>query len=162
MEIGEFRQRVHALLTEPETADLLDEEWWERLGDLLDQVYAARARAKRERRRVAAVNTMPDKQRDVVRCPVTWNPGVWPFTTRCVWKAGHEGLKHVDRNDNAYTETVEQHRFSFEGSTTQLADHLVTEHGLYRATVLRWRDGLTSGDWVALDNIHRAAHERGV
>lgn len=50
MEIREFKERTLALLTEPETADLPDDVWWERFGDLLDDVFAAKARARRAAR----------------------------------------------------------------------------------------------------------------
>lgn len=175
MKINEFRQRVHALLTEPETADLPDEEWYDRLWELLDPVIDARA----ERQFTAAVNSVSDRKRDAERCPVTWNPGVWPYTTRCVAEANH-GPNHLDRHGHTFVEEqlpthdadeyhdpstgepidreVEAHRFSFEGSTTQLADHLVTEHGVPKEAVRQWRGGLTEGDWTALDTVHRAAH----
>lgn len=75
-EIKKFKERTLALLTEPETADLPDDVWWERFGDLLDDVLKARAKAK-----MAA--------RDARRCPATHNPGVWPYTARCVFAARH-------------------------------------------------------------------------
>lgn len=176
MKISEFRERMRDYV-EGDQASLDDEEWWVQVTDLSLLVLAERARVKRERaqdnpmyrewkrkqaerQRNAAVNAVPDKQRDVERCPATWNPGVWPYTTRCVWKAGHEGLKHVDRDGNTYTETVEQHRFSFEGSTTQLASHLVRDHGLAIDNVQEWSGGLTQGDWNILDVLHRDAHRK--
>lgn len=30
------------------------------------------------------------------RCTVTWNPGTWPYTTRCVNTRGHRGATHDD------------------------------------------------------------------
>lgn len=81
MEIKEFKEATLALLTEPETADLPDEVWWERFGDILDDTLKARAKAK-----MAA--------RDARRCPATHNPepDVWPYhVTRCVFAAGHLG-----------------------------------------------------------------------
>lgn len=30
------------------------------------------------------------------RCKVSWNPGVWPYTTRCVLDGGHKD-DHKDR-----------------------------------------------------------------
>jgi len=48
MQIREFRQRLHLLLTEPETAVLDDEAWWEQFGEVLDDVLATRAHAKRD------------------------------------------------------------------------------------------------------------------
>lgn len=58
----------------------------------------------------------------------------------------------------AQSPDVEAHRFSFEGSTTLLADHLTGEHGLPPNAVNRWRGGLSQGDWVALGQLHHAAH----
>jgi hypothetical protein len=157
-DISKLRTAVWHMMHDTYDAGLSDDEWYDQLWTLLDPVIDARA----ERQLAAAVNSVSDEKRDAERCPATWNPGVWPYTTRCVWKAGHEGLRHVDRDGNTYTETVEQHRFSFEASNRQLADHLVAEHGLTLNTVARWRDGLTQGDWTALDDLHRAAHERGL
>lgn len=116
-------------------------------------------------------------RRDAERCPATWNPGVWPYTTRCIADAGH-GPNHLDRHGNTFADEqlpthdagdyrdpdtgvvdVEAHRLSFEGSTLRLADHLIFEHGLKLSTVARWRDGLTQGDWIALDDLHRNAHQ---
>lgn len=76
MEIREFKERVHALLTEPETANLPDDQWWELFGDTLDAVLKTRAKARQA-------------ARDARRCPATHNPGVWPYTARCVYAAGH-------------------------------------------------------------------------
>lgn len=185
-ELRKLRDAVYDLATDEDKV-FTNEEWYDRLWELLEPVMDARAGHTLDvhdageyrdpstgepvqlppHRTIqgirdsldAAVNTVSDRKRDAERCPTTWNPGVWPYTTRCAWKAGHEGLRHVDRDGNSWTETVEQHRFSFEGSTSQLADHLVAEHGLALGTVKRWRDGLTEGDWTALDDIHRAAHE---
>lgn len=69
MEISEFKERVHALLTEPETADLPDEVWWERFGELLDDVLAVRARARRAQRELTRCASWLD--RCVVRCTRT-------------------------------------------------------------------------------------------
>lgn len=49
-EIRRLRQRLHLLLTEPETATLDDEAWWSEFTALLDPVYAARAQQKRAER----------------------------------------------------------------------------------------------------------------
>lgn len=53
----------------------------------------------------------------------------------------------------------EEHRFSFEGSTSLLATHLVEEHGLSESSVADYRGGLTQGHWSALDDLHIKAHE---
>lgn len=50
MEIKEFKEATLALLTEPETADLPDEVWWDRFGEVLDDILATRARARRAER----------------------------------------------------------------------------------------------------------------
>ncbi len=84
MEIREFKKATLALLTEPETADLPDEVWWERFGDLLDDVLKTKAKARQA-------------ARNATRCTETWNPGVWPYTTRCIFKAGHT-WDHKDKN----------------------------------------------------------------
>lgn len=55
---------------------------------------------------------------------------------------------------------VETHRFSFEGSTSQLAKHLVRDHSLAIDNVREWSDGLTQGDWTSLDVLHREAHRK--
>lgn len=55
---------------------------------------------------------------------------------------------------------IEMHRFSFEGSTSQLATHLVRDHGLTIDNVREWSGGLTQGDWTALDVLHRDAHRK--
>lgn len=84
MEIREFKERTLALLTEPETADLADDVWWERFGDLLDDVLKSKALARQ-------------RARDAQRCAATYNPGVWPYTTRCVFKVNHTWA-HKDKN----------------------------------------------------------------
>lgn len=57
---------------------------------------------------------------------------------------------------------VEAHRFSFEGSTSLLARHLIHDHGVPPGQVVQWSGGLTKGDWTAFDDMHRVKHsERG-
>lgn len=82
--VGEFRRELHALLTEPETVELSDDAWWERFGDLLDDALATKARERQARR-------------DAERCAETYNPGVWPYVARCVFRA-HHTWDHKDRN----------------------------------------------------------------
>jgi hypothetical protein len=55
---------------------------------------------------------------------------------------------------------LEQHRFSYEGSTGQLAQHLVDDHGVPETTVSRWSNGLDQGSWSALDGLHREEHAK--
>ena len=33
-------------------------------------------------------------KRDAERCPVTWNPGEWPYATRCNLRARHGKKTH--------------------------------------------------------------------
>lgn len=195
MKISEFRERMRDYV-EGDQASLDDEEWWVQVTDLSLLVLAERARVKRERaqdnpmyrewkrkqaerQRNAAVNAVPDKQRDVERCPATWNPGVWPYTTRCVLNANHNNYLHHDRHGNTFTRNqppthdageyrdpstgevdVEAHRFTFEGSTGLLARHLIHDHGVPPRSVVHWSGGLTQGDWTALDELHRDAHRK--
>lgn len=35
------------------------------------------------------------------RCPETHNPGMWPYTTRCVKATDHNG-NHLDRHGNQW------------------------------------------------------------
>lgn len=74
MEIKEFKEAALALLTEPETADLPDDVWWERFGDLLDDVLATKARARRA-------------AREANQCTITRTGGV----VRCVRTKNHTG-----------------------------------------------------------------------
>lgn len=54
---------------------------------------------------------------------------------------------------------LERHRFSFEGATSLLAAHLIDDHGASPLSVSPWCTGVSQGDWVALDDLHKAAHE---
>lgn len=172
-DIRKLREAVNAL-ADISTAELGDEAWYDKLWELLDPVIDARA----ERQFTAAVNAVASKTRDAERCPVTWNPGVWPYTTRCVLNANHNNYLHHDRHGNTFTRNqppthdageyrdpstgevdVEAHRFTFEGSTGLLARHLIHDHGVPPRSVVHWSGGLTRGDWVTLDDLHRKAHE---
>lgn len=55
---------------------------------------------------------------------------------------------------------IEMHRFSFEGSTTQLALHLTSAHNVPEDIIFENSGGLTQGDWTALDILHREAHRK--
>lgn len=54
---------------------------------------------------------------------------------------------------------LEAHRFSYEGSTSMLARHLVETHGLEQEAVQDYDGGLTQGHWIALDDLHVDAHK---
>lgn len=71
MKIGEFRRVLNDFVADEEVVQLDDEKWWERLGELLDEVYAERARQRRA-------------EREANRCPALYR-GV----TRCVRKVSH-------------------------------------------------------------------------
>ena len=85
MEIKQFKERLHALLTEPETADLPDAEWWERFGEALDEILGARARARRD-------------EREVNRCTATSEGGV----VRCV-RPRHDVENHFNPTVGQWT-----------------------------------------------------------
>jgi hypothetical protein len=72
MEINEFRDALVCMVS-GDQALLDDEQWWERFGELLNDVLATRARAKRA-------------EREANRCPALYR-GV----TRCVRPREHEG-----------------------------------------------------------------------
>ena len=57
---------------------------------------------------------------------------------------------------------LEAHRFSFEGSTTLLARHLVDEHDVLLGAVEPYAGGLSQGAWIALDDLHKGAHREGL
>jgi hypothetical protein len=101
-ELRDLRAAVYNLAT----ADWIkrtDEEWYDELWKLLDPVIDARA----ERQLNAAVNAVSDPARNAERCPATWNPGVWPYTTRCAMDVSHTGGqpgRHVDRHDRVFVE----------------------------------------------------------
>jgi hypothetical protein len=39
-----------------------------------------------------------DKNTEYWRCTIRWNPGHWPYVTRCVLDAPHSGVPHEDIN----------------------------------------------------------------
>lgn len=72
-EVSEFRRALTDYVGEGELAILDDAEWWERFGEALDVVLAARARRKRA-------------ERELVRCPARYQ-GI----ARCVRNVNHGG-----------------------------------------------------------------------
>lgn len=45
--------------------------------------------------------TPPEKPTttSLLRCDFTWNPGEWPYVTRCILEEGHDNQKkHMDNN----------------------------------------------------------------
>lgn len=95
--IDRFRQELQALLTEPETAELDDETWYDRFWELLEPVIDARAERQ--------LNAVSNATRNAERCPMTWNPGEWPYTARCVFNTGHTG-RHEDRKGHVHVEVM--------------------------------------------------------
>lgn len=57
-----------------------------------------------------------------------------------------------------FDRALEAHRFSFEGSTSELARHVAEEHGANALLLKDHAAGMTQGDWAVLDDLHRAAH----
>lgn len=98
-----------------------------------------------------------------VRSP--WHSGCIRFADEC------DGVTHWDipgqpeqvwmTPSAAERAELERHRFSFEGATALLAAHLLDDHGANLLAVAPWRNGLSRGDWVALDSLHLQAHLRG-
>lgn len=98
-----------------------------------------------------------------VRSP--WHSGCVRFADEC------DGVTHWDipgqpeqvwmTPSAAERVELERHRFSFEGATALLAAHLLDDHGANLLAVAPWRNGLSQGDWVALDSLHLQAHLRG-
>lgn len=39
---------------------------------------------------------MPEQSK--IQCSVSWNPGTWPYATRCSLQHGHGGAVHKDRH----------------------------------------------------------------
>lgn len=54
------------------------------------------------------------------------------------------------------------HDGSFEGSTTLYAEHLVNDHGYTAAQVAPFKGGVSQGDWISLDHLHRTARTLNV
>lgn len=107
-ELRKLREAVYDLATDG-TEVLDDEAWYDRLWELLEPVTDARSELVLRgltKDVDAAVNTVNDPVRDAERCPVTWNPGVWPYTTRCMLNVNHTGDKHLDRHGHTFIEPV--------------------------------------------------------
>lgn len=49
------------------------------------------------------------------------------------------------------------HDGSFEGSARLYAEHLVKDHGFSWSNVDPFKNGVSQGDWIALDHLHRHA-----
>ncbi len=141
-EIGKLRQAVYNLATD-DVVRRTDEEWYDRLWELLDPVIDTRA----ERALATAQAVMPD----------------WTSDDDDDDDDDDQQLHVHDageyRDPNTGEVDVEAHRLSFEGSTSQLAQHLIDNHNVPAGALAQWRNGLTQGDWTSLDIIHRAAHE---
>lgn len=52
---------------------------------------------------------------------------------------------------------TDAHDGGFEGSNKLYAEHLVNDHGYTESDVERHKWGMTEGDWIALNAMHRAA-----
>jgi hypothetical protein len=103
--IKNFRAQLDDFVADEDVVWLDDEAWWERLGDLLDVVYAARAR---ERRAEREANRCPALYRGTTRCvrnrehaghhysPVT---GQWKSETQWVASSTVNPLAHVDSSE---------------------------------------------------------------
>lgn len=74
MEISEFRTALENFVGYGDQAILEDDVWWERFGDLLDDVLATRALARRA-------------EREANQCTITRTGGV----VRCVRTKNHTG-----------------------------------------------------------------------
>lgn len=71
------------------------------------------------------------------RCPETHNPGVWPYTSRCVHPAGHDpSVEHRDRHGNTWPVRVTM------GNYLQQGEHAVE---MMRDAVNRMPDPLPPG-----------------
>lgn len=147
-ELRKLRDQVYDLAID-EDPILTDEEWYEELWKLLDPVIDARAHRATE-----ALPTAADVNRTLVE---------YQRAKQEKWRS-EQGEIHThnagEYRDPSTGQTVEEHRFSFEGSTGQLAKHLIREHHLPPSNVQEWAGGLTQGDWTSLDELHRDAHKR--
>jgi hypothetical protein len=88
----------------------------------------------------------------------SWYDRIWRELLDPVLDARVE-RQYRDDGTHKLLPSVEAHRFSFEGSTTKLASHLVHSHGLAPSNVVRWANGLSQGDWIALDDMHSSEHK---
>jgi hypothetical protein len=127
--VARLRAQLDDFVSDEDVVRLDDDAWWDKLTELVNAVLAERARAKRE-------------------------ANLWIKTGRTLHT--HDAGEYRDP-ETGCTE-VEAHRFSFEGSTTQLAEHLIDGHGVGSDVAQPWRGGLTQGDWNALDVLHKNAH----
>jgi hypothetical protein len=98
----------------------------------------------------------------IKRTDEEWYDELWRLLDPVVdARAGH-ALNTHDAGDYRDPDTgrteVEAHRFSFEGSTSDLARHLVKDHHAGLGLVEPHAGGFTQGDWTALDDLHRNAH----
>lgn len=141
-ELSDLRLAVRNLSLDADEAGMDDEAWYDRLWMLLEPVIDARA----ERQWNAAAGP-----------PVQLPPHRTIQGIRDRHITVHDAGEYRDPDTGEVD--VEAHRFSFEGSTTLLARHLVNDHRAPRNTVRQWENGLSRGDWTSLDTIHRAAHE---
>lgn len=67
-----------------------------------------------------------------------------------------------------YDREYEGHRCSFEGATTQYAEHVLAEHGdvlteaqIERLAYYKLHGGFSQGEWSEVDAIHAIAHGYG-
>ena len=107
--VKDFRSRLDQWLNDDATRELRDETWWDDFGELLDDVLAARACAKRA-------------EREATRCTATRSD--W---TQCVRQAGHTG------NHSSPTTG----RWKNESMSFAEAERIVVEN--QRAKQERWR-----------------------
>lgn len=84
-----------------------------------------------------------------------WYDRLWELLDPVVDVRAHRALATP-------SDDVEAHRFSFEGSTSQLAQHLVEAHDVLPGAVEPYAGGLSQGAWVTLDDMHGEAHARGL
>lgn len=94
-----------------------------------------------------------------------WYDRLWELLDPVVDARAHRALDAPTHDAGEYRDPdtggvvdVEAHRFTFEGSTTLLARHLVDEHDALPGAVEPYAGGLSQGAWVALDDLHCAAH----
>jgi hypothetical protein len=72
--VRKFRTELDDFVVDADVVQLDDDAWWERFGELLDDVLAAKAHAKRA-------------ARQAVQCSITRSGGV----VRCVLRKNHNG-----------------------------------------------------------------------
>lgn len=64
--------------------------------------------------------------KDKNTCMVAWNPGVWPYTTRCVLTRGHEA-DHEDREGRTIP-NLDKAQEALEEVRAEGIDHLYCGH----------------------------------